>query len=72
MSTAATPGDLKIFLQRLKRVLGANPDTGREREHETGCCQREIGWKKGVCMAQKEAGIYQGQEGQQDPHCDPQ
>lgn len=60
MSTAATPGDLKIFFQRLKRVLGANPDTGRERKHERGCCQRDMGWKEGVCMAQKTPGGRKG------------
>ena len=55
MSTAATPGELKIFLQRLKRVLGANPYAGREREHKMGCCQREVGWEKGVCTVPKKS-----------------
>ena len=53
MSTAATPGEFKIFLQRLRRVLGANPDTDRERDHETGCCQREVVSEKGVCTVPK-------------------
>lgn len=55
MSTAATPGELKIFLQRLKRALGTNPDAERKRNHETGCCQREAGWEKVVCMVPKRA-----------------
>lgn len=57
MSTAATPGDFKIFLQRLKRVLGANPDTDTGRGSMRQGAVREIwGGRKGFVWPKKEEG----------------